>query len=233
VIFNSGVYVLSKATIEYSTIAFSKMRTVTSGGEFHCVDRKGADEDVTMGICLRGIANNPLNTLDENLRNRFLIYNDTYHESSIWKNGTRDQKNYYWKYRPKYMGCCSEHLISTRNFKTKYEIYEDELLRLNRTYNYLKDWDKLPLPPRPRWFLYDDTTVEFEIDKFRNARPPIGQRIYINNTHDFFCWKCKKGDKFWIEDFDGHFKGAMPIFEPMNRNHSNSILKKDNLKINR
>jgi len=121
------------------------------------VDRERADEDSTMGICLRGIGINPLNTLDENLRNRFLTERDFDHESSLWRNDSRDpqNQNYFWKYRPKFMGdsstgCCSEHLISAHTFGLNEQEYENEFLRLNRTYNTPKNWDELSLPPRPR-----------------------------------------------------------------------------------
>jgi len=184
------------------------------------VDRKGAGEDPTLGVCLRGIGINPLNTLDENLRNRFLMHRDTDHESKIWRNDPRHPDDYYWHYRPKFMGdaaigCCSEHLISAHSFKQKVPDYREQFLRLNRTYNRAKNWDEIPLPPRPRWFLYDDASVNFEIDEFRNALPPRGQRVHLSEKYDFYCWDCKRGDQYWIEELDAKFDGIKPVFQPM------------------
>ena len=66
----------------------------------------------TMGVCLRQLGINPLNTLDENLRNRFLTFRIEDHEASMWSRDPRDGDSYFWRYRPKFMGdtatgCCS------------------------------------------------------------------------------------------------------------------------------
>lgn len=181
-------------------------------GTSQCIDREGAGEDPTMGICLRQVGINPLNTLDENLRNRFLTFQTVDHETSMWSHDPRDGESYYWRFRPKHMGdteigCCSENLIAAHNYKGARGA--KEFAKLHERYNQPKDWDALPLPPRPRWFLYDPDSVRFKIDDFRNAieNIPHGQRIYAGPDEDNWCYQCKEGDRFWVHEFDAERKG--------------------------
>lgn len=221
IVFNSGTcYALSRAVIKRVVPIFHDFpKFQAPRAPLQCVDREGAGEDPAMSVCLRSIGINPLNTLDENLRNRFLIFRDTDHEL-MWRDTSREEATWYWKYRPKYMGlgCCSEYLISAHNFKLRGNDYHKEFLRLNRTYNSAKNWDDIPLPPRPRWFLYNDVSVDFKFDEFRNALPPRGQRVHLSEKFDFYCWECVRGDLFWLEEHDAKFEGITPprsAFLPM------------------
>jgi len=223
IIFNSGIcYALSRGTLQLIGQKFHPMPSMKARqGPAHCVDREGAGEDPTMGICVRGMGINPINTLDENLRNRFIIFRDTDHESRMWSHDPRDGDSYYWKYRPRFMGdshtgCCSENLIAAHNYKMGDGDSSREYKRLNITHNTPKDWDSMPLPPRPRIFLYDEEAVSFKIDEFRNSpRIPSGQRVHFNETIDWYCWKCLRGDRFWRADFDNKYHGIKPAFKPL------------------
>merc|ERR1711974_107533 len=121
--------------------------------------------------------------------------------------------SYYWRYRPKYMGdthtgCCTEHLIAAHNYKMGAGDFDKEYTRLNVTHNAPKDWDRLPLPPRPRYFLYDPKALSFKIDEHLNSdRIPHGQRVHLSDEHNWYCWGCKKGDRFWIDKFDAKTEG--------------------------
>ena len=86
-------------------------------------------------------------------------------------------------------------------------------------YNEKKDWDKIILPPKPRWFLYDSNQIDFEIDQYLNIKnPPKGQRIYKGIDHEWQCWKCNIGDQndpYWTEWWDGkHDQSSQHINDP-------------------
>jgi len=206
VVFNSGIcYILSRETIRRIGFYQQHLPTLgTSPGRSHCIDRDGAGEDPTTGICLLGVGIRPQNTLDHNLRERFLIFRDTDHQK-IFREDT-----WFWKYKPEGVGegldCCSPYLISMHNYKSVKDA-EQFFPILMEKYNQPKDWDKIILPPRPRWFLYDKREIDFEIDEWLNvANPPRGQRIYKGPGKEWQCWKCSVGDPqdpYWTEWWDG------------------------------
>merc|ERR1712228_688809 len=81
VIFNSGTcYALSRQTIKNIGKYMQYLPTVhPPPNTEHCVDREGAGEDPQMGACLAGVGIRPGNTVDHELRERFLIFRDTDH----------------------------------------------------------------------------------------------------------------------------------------------------------
>eukprot|EP00485_Elphidium_margaritaceum_P023959 CAMPEP_0202713664 /NCGR_PEP_ID=MMETSP1385-20130828/57578_1 /ASSEMBLY_ACC=CAM_ASM_000861 /TAXON_ID=933848 /ORGANISM="Elphidium margaritaceum" /LENGTH=475 /DNA_ID=CAMNT_0049374085 /DNA_START=19 /DNA_END=1446 /DNA_ORIENTATION=- len=206
VVFNSGIcYILSRATIKkigkYQQHLPSLYHTT---GRSHCIDRDGAGEDPTTGICLLGVGIRPDNTLDHNLRERFLIFRDTDHQK-IFREDT-----WFWKYKPDHVGegmqCCSPYLISMHNYKSVKDAQRFFPVLMEQ-YNQPKDWDNIILPPQPRLFLYDKTQIDFEIDAYRNVlNPPKGQRIYKGPDKEWICHNCEIGksrDPFWTEWWDG------------------------------
>merc|ERR1719336_1997925 len=159
------------------------------------------------------------------MRNRFLTFRDTDHASRMWSRDPRDkmgdEDSYYWRYHPKHMGdthtgCCTEYLIAAHNYKMGAGDFDKEYVRLNEEHNKPKDWDTLPLPPRPRLFLYDPEKATFEFDRYRNTRNiPAGQRIYFGEDYKWYCWNCRENDRFWIDSWDQRFKGRQrPDFLP-------------------
>eukprot|EP00494_Astrolonche_serrata_P017917 UN18107 len=115
---------MSKGAVFRLKPVLESLRTTGSSiaGKAQCIDRPGASEDRTLAVCLRQIGINPLNTLDENLRNRFLTFRVEDHDQSMWSHDPRDGDSYYWKYKPKYMGdteigAVSEHLISSHGHR--------------------------------------------------------------------------------------------------------------------
>lgn len=173
-------------------------------GRSHCIDREGAGEDPTTGICLLGVGIRPTNTLDHWMRERFLIFRDTDHQK-IFREDT-----WYWKYKPRSvkqgLECCSPYLISVHNYKSDADALHFFPI-LQKEYNSAKDWTTIELPPRPRWFLYDPKQLDFEVDEWLNINdPPHGQRIFKGEGKEWQCWKCNIGetsDKYWTEWWDG------------------------------
>ncbi|KAK3256086.1 hypothetical protein CYMTET_34764 [Cymbomonas tetramitiformis] len=151
-----------------------------------CVDRPGAREDPTMGICLHGVGVVPDNTLDEHYRQRFLPfqYNDHYNSMKYTPNLAAD---WYWTLKPKGIGdmhhCCSPEPILFHNYKAK--LYKtgnaglrDEFEAFEAKWTVL-DNRPADVPPRPQCFLYNPEHVTFPFDEHRNVKkPPTNQRIY-------------------------------------------------------
>ena len=206
VVFNSGVcYVLARETIRRVMFYQQHLPTLgTNPGRSHCIDRDGAGEDPTTGICLLGVGIRPTNTMDHNMRERFLIFRDTDHQI-IFREDT-----WFWKYKPKGVGegmnCCSPYLISMHNYKAVSDAKHHFPILMEK-YNQPKDWDNILLPPKPRLFLYDIKDIDFEMDKYLNtADPPRGQRIYKGPGKERICNRCKVGnenDPYWTEWWDG------------------------------
>eukprot|EP01084_Bolivina_argentea_P001974 3642_1 len=118
IVFNSGTcYVLSRQTLLAIGRYLRYLPSMNPGPPTeHCVDRNGAGEDPSLAACLVGVGIRPSNTLDHELRERFLIFRDTDHVK-MYREDT-----WYWKYAPGGIGqgenCCSPYLISMHNYKT-------------------------------------------------------------------------------------------------------------------
>jgi len=217
VIFNSGVcYALSRKTLIKIGPYISHLPTLQhQTGRSHCIDRKGAGEDPTTGICLLGVGIRPTNTLDHEMRERFLIFRDTDHVKII------REDTWYWKYKPPNVkvgkDCCSPYIVSVHNYKKDADALKHYPL-LMKQYNSIKDWDNIPLPPRPRYFLYDKNQVKFNIDEHLNVdNPPKGQRIMKGNK-EWICNKCKIGDRkdpYWTEWWDKDMLNGSNIKQTM------------------
>ena len=205
IIFNSGTcYVLSRATIKKIGPYLQHLPTVhPPPSKEHCIDRVGAGEDPATASCLVGVGIRPGNTLDHELRERFLSFRDTDH-IKMYREDT-----WYWMYRPYGVGegtnCCSEYLVSMHNYKTKYDA-KKLYPALQRKYNQPKDWSKIILPPRPRLVLWDKYEMDLEIDEYLNVKnPPKGQRIKLNEDEEWHCYDCDIGnynDRWWCEWWD-------------------------------
>lgn len=205
VIFNSGVcYVLSKASINRIGPYLTHLPTLDPlVGRSHCVDRSGAGEDPTTSICLSGVGIRPGNTLDHEMRERFLIFRPTDHEK-IYREDT-----WYWEFKPPSVkdgpDCCSPYIVCAHNYKDMNSVKKFFPL-LQKEYNQPKDWDNIPLPPRPRTFIYDSQQVTFKIDDWFNIeKPPHGQRIFLGPYKPWQCYNCKIGDQkdpFWTQWWD-------------------------------
>jgi len=222
IVFNSGsCYALSREAMRRLVPQFSTIISMASNeGPSQCIDRDGAGEDPTMGICLRAVGINPLNTLDEDLRNRFVTFQIADHQSKMWSRDPRDGDSYYWRFRPFYMGdtntgCCSKNMIAAHSYKRQFAT--NNFPRLHKEWNQKKDWDNLPLPPRPRVFLFDPDMTRFEMDEFRNAinRVPRGQRIQIRKDKMNYCWKCDEKSRFWIPEFDENREESNEFLPPV------------------
>jgi len=205
VIFNSGTcYVLSRASLQRVGRYLAHLPTVDPPPGFEiCVDRAGAGEDPATASCLLGVGIRPGNTLDHELRERFLSFRDTDHVRM------EREDTWYWKYTPHGMGqganCCSPHLISMHNYKHTAEAKRLYPVLMEK-YNAPKDWGTMLLPPRPRLVMWDRHEMNLTIDEFLNVRsPPKGQRIYQGEGKEWQCVDCKVGDPkdlYWTEWWD-------------------------------
>ena len=123
----------------------------------YCVgNRKFAQEDPTMGICLRSIGINPINTLDKQFKQRFHIFrpNDLYNIK--WED------TWFWRYKDKRIKdgkqCCSDDSISFHSYKSAAKSNTIKLLKeLDNKYNVqnLKRIYQIPWDHPPTLFLYD------------------------------------------------------------------------------
>ncbi|ETO29463.1 hypothetical protein RFI_07658 [Reticulomyxa filosa] len=128
------------------------------------------------------------NTLDHELRERFLIFRPDDHVKII------REDTWYWKFKPPQVKqgkeCCSPYIVCAHNYKY---LGDAKLWYpiLQATYNQPKNWSDIPLPPRPRTFIYDKEQVDFEIDEYFNTKiPPRGQRVYLGPGKEWQCWQC-------------------------------------------
>ena len=80
IVFNSGTcYALSRGSLEklvtiFNTEAFLNDPQRKHRGKQFCVHRAGAEEDPTVGLCLRSLGVQPTNSLDNEFRERFLPF---------------------------------------------------------------------------------------------------------------------------------------------------------------
>lgn len=170
IVFNSGVaYVLSRESLSRLAPVLRNMPQWKGGYRDRCVDRDGAGEDTSMGICLRSIGINPDNTLDHEYRQRFLLFSREGHERQKRRSGT-----WYWNYKPKIIpdaqNCCSDDMIVLHGFKGHKE--DDTAFQNFENVYYRNGNDKkrdLRIPPKPSLFLYDPADLDFKIDAYLNA----------------------------------------------------------------
>ncbi|ETO27796.1 hypothetical protein RFI_09335 [Reticulomyxa filosa] len=245
-VFNSGVcYTMSRGALRKLGPYISHLPSLPAHLALsHCIDREGAGEDPTMGVCLGGVGIRPGfsffffflyliliqfiqkkkkkkgpiiyykllnasgNTLDHEMRERFLIFRPDDHVKIV------REDTWYWKYKPPQVkegeNCCSPYIISAHQYKDLAEAkYWYPILQSK--YNQPKDWSKIPLPPRPRTFVYDAAQVTTKIDEFFNTEnPPRGQRVFLGPGKEWQCWKCNLNDSsdiYRTDWWDGPIKG--------------------------
>lgn len=207
VIFNSGTcYLLSRKSIEKVGRYLVHLPTIDPPPrKERCVDRWGSGEDPETATCLMGVGIRPGNSLDHELRERFLSFRPEDHHKM--KRLDTD----HWRYRPEGVAdgenCCSPYPVSMHNYK---KIVEAERLwpLLMTEYNQPKDWDTIILPPRPRQMLYSKSAVDWEIDEWLNIKnPPRGQRLYKGEGREWICHDCQHGDEYLTEWWDGMLHG--------------------------
>ena len=162
----------------------------------YCVgNRKYAQEDPTMGICLRSIGINPINTLDYDHDNnvftqRFHIFRPSDLSKIKWED------SWFWRYKDKRIGdgdnCCSKYSISFHSYKTHRSDTLKNFKELDDKYNIknLNKIYKIPWKDPPSLFLYDDQTAPKHDEYFNFINPPNGQRIYKGANNTRFCHKC-------------------------------------------
>jgi len=169
IVFNAGSsVVLSKEAVKRLGPKLRSMPTHRAGSRDTCADRDQAGEDTNLGICLRTLGINPESSLDEQGRERFLLFPEHGYYGIVRDN----EKSWYWKLKPQITGqgrnCCVEHLISAHGYKKAKsdsqfdKLYQKFLNTMNET---------AELPPVPRLFLFDEDLLPFKIDEFRNVIP--------------------------------------------------------------
>ena len=118
--YNSATgYVLSRGSV---TALTSLLRRIQPGGPSNskreCVDHDGADEDVSLSICLRAVGVLPGNTLDSRGRQRFML-RPAAEELNLFRNA----EDWYWSHKPADVGeganCCSKFPILFGGHKGK------------------------------------------------------------------------------------------------------------------
>ncbi|ETO16059.1 hypothetical protein RFI_21300, partial [Reticulomyxa filosa] len=200
-IFNSGVcYVMSRGALNKLGPYISHLPSLPAlTARSHCIDREGAGEDPTMGVCMGGVGIRPgkfylfvCNTLDHEMRERFLIFRPEDHVKII------REDTWYWAFKPPQVkqgeDCCSPYIVCAHNYKLLDEAqYWYPILQ--EKYNQPKDWSKIPLPPLPRTFIYDPSQANFEFDDYFNIKnPPVGQRICLGPGKEWQCAGCNLSD---------------------------------------
>ena len=186
----------------------------------HCMDFVAGNDDPHLGSCLNAMGIYPLNTLDYELKNRFMVFTYKDHHN------IKREDSWYWKERPLDMGsmqeCCNVfvmndhpwiHIAGHLEWRRKW-IAESESTWNNQTYiDELKHKmmnegkGKEVIPPRPCTFMFS-TKGEFTVDKYYNVdseQIPRGQRISFGNDEVLKCHKCKIGDEsdiYWNNELD-------------------------------
>jgi hypothetical protein len=171
IIFNTGSgYVLSREALKRVGPTLAKLTPEKPGspGDF-CRDQQARAEEVILAACLRRFGIVPENTLDEKGRERFL-----FSEAGHYENYPRDESGWVWQYKSRRVGsgkdCCSDRLIVAHGYKNPENM--DEMRRLQRLADEQKKyWPPAPIPPKPELFLYDEDTIPFKVDKWRNRIP--------------------------------------------------------------
>ncbi|ETO18436.1 hypothetical protein RFI_18828 [Reticulomyxa filosa] len=175
-----------------------KILEITKGAKVHCVNRKGAEEDPTFGICLHSLGILPANTLDRSFRERFLPFRPGDHREKVPRTHT-----WFWTFKHPKVGalneCCSAAPISFHNYKRNAESSFQELSNL---YNVPEGVNGkiFEVPNKPTPFLHDD--LPFQVDKYMNIPdPPRGQRIWKGPSVGMVCFQC---ESFRYKNYSTH-----------------------------
>jgi hypothetical protein len=118
--FNVGAgYIISRASLRLLGTLFKGLHRTTTDeltGARLCVDRAGAGEDPTMGICMRDLGLLPENSLDLFGRQRFLPFKVVDHLNTF-----RTKEDWFWAHKTRDVGigrqCCSSFPIMFHNYK--------------------------------------------------------------------------------------------------------------------
>ena len=158
-----------------------------------CVPRPGAWEDVTMSVCLHSIGIDPLNTLDEQYKERFFPFKESSTSSSTRRG--RDDDFWYFQLKPvdgmneSHTFCCSQHPISFHSYKTSPMA---SFKALHRKYNIEEgvNGKAFDVPAFPRSFLH--RKLDFPTDEWRNSieTRAVGQLVYKGPGKERVCWHC-------------------------------------------
>lgn len=168
----------------------------------YCVDRRYAQEDPTIGICLKSIGIWPMNSLDNQFRQRFHIFSPTDLGEKIEKEDT-----WFWRWKYEKIGvkenCCSPKSISFHSYKSSQTMVEkfkllDEQFNNDRNFEIPKYEYHHRLQPiierkNDSIFYFDEKTAPKHDRYFNNDHPPKGQRIFKNGQKRY-CHQCEKFD---------------------------------------
>ncbi len=198
----------------------------THSARAHCMDFIAGNDDPHLGTCLNALGIYPINTLDYQLKNRFMVFRNSDHYN------IKKEDSWYWKERPFDMGsmknCCNIfamndhpwiHIAAHLEWRTKFTKMNEEQWNNYEYINQLKKEYiangkiKEVIPPKPCSFMFNINKTHrlFNIDKYYNIdydKIPHGQRISFDsqNVHDILrCHKCKIGDKndvYWTNEWD-------------------------------
>ena len=157
-----------------------------------CVDRPGAYEDATMGICLRSIGISPTSTLDGQLRARFSPYRERYHRR-LERQGR--EEHWFFKLQPERMGvldeCCAEHMVSFHYYKHE---QVKLMAQLHARYNQAEgvEGKRFDVPQEARPFLHR-AALNFSVDAWGNSLDSTdaarkGQLVYMGPGKERVCW---------------------------------------------
>jgi glycoprotein-N-acetylgalactosamine 3-beta-galactosyltransferase len=170
IVFNTGSgYVLSREALKRVGPTLASLTPDNPGapGDF-CRDQQARAEEVILAACLRRFGIVPENTLDEKGRERFL-----FSPAGEYESYPRDETSWVWQFKSKRVGsgenCCTERLIVAHGYKDPGEMKEME--RLQKLAEGQKKLHPPPPPPKPELFLYDEDSIPFKVDKWRNRIP--------------------------------------------------------------
>ena len=144
-----------------------------------------------MGICLRSIGINPINTLDRQHRQRFHIFRPNDLRTAIQR-----EDSWFWRYKDRRIGdlddCCSENSISFHSYKVDRAETLKSFEQLNEQYNvqYIGKHFDVPWDDPPSLFLLDTESAPEHDEYFNFVRPPPGQRIYKGPNDTRVCHEC-------------------------------------------
>ena len=180
--FNVGAgYIISRASLRLLGGLFKGLHLTTTDeltGARSCVDRAGAGEDPTMGICMRDLGLLPENSLDLFGRQRFLPFKVVDHLNTF-----RTKEDWFWAHKTRDVGigrqCCSSFPIMFHNYKEEGDsfrkVYQEvdyfftDAVSDHGDYRYVE-------PPDNGLYRFDPDTVRFERNAHRDACRTIPSR---------------------------------------------------------
>ncbi|ETO23130.1 hypothetical protein RFI_14056 [Reticulomyxa filosa] len=191
VVFNSGsCYALSKESLRRLTPIFSKPQFLYPDASRQergtkcfclCMHRRKAFEDPAMGVCLHSLGIDPINTMDEHLRERF----SPLREQSVSSIKRKDDF-WYWKWKHKNI---KQGKDSITTYPISFHFYKDKPMtyftQLHKKYNAPEGVNgKIFKPPliKPQRFLHG--ALPFTIDQYRNTlNPPKDQEYFQDEVY--------------------------------------------------